>query len=82
MSLWNSYIDGRLATGGIPSVSTVFSRVDEMLHVCAFKKIECDQERLVEAIRVAWNSDFMTYREMINTARDIIPFAILDDPDF
>ena len=82
MSLWNSHIDGRLAKAGIPCISSLFSRVDEMLHFCVPKKIECDKTKLGEAIMAAWNADFMTYREMINIARENIPFELGDDPDF
>jgi hypothetical protein len=82
MSLWNSHIDGRLTKAGIPSISDLPSRVNEMLHVCVSKKIECDKTKLAEAIMAAWNADFMTYREIINTARDTIPFAMGDDPGF
>ena len=78
MWLWNGHIDGRLARKGIQPIFNLVERFSEMLDLSALEKAGCTKEKIFQSIYAAWEADFMTYQEMIDCARENIPFAVDD----
>ena len=78
MNLWNTSIDGRLTRSGIPTVFNLGERAIEAIKMLRFLKVEGDGAKILSVLKEVWDSNFISHPEMIEIARQNIPFKFDD----